>query len=137
MPVREVDPLDEASFGRWAAVVEASLQDERPGEPTPSPGEELAAALSLLRPGAAYSGVLLTATRDGQAVGVARLRAGGCEVVGWGDRHPSTGEPTAPGSPGACRVNGALGYRPAGGTSLWSLEPAAPVARTGRAQPGR
>lgn len=74
MPVREVDPLDEASFGRWAAVVEASLEDERPGEPTPSPGEELAAALSLLRPGAAYSGVLLTATRDSQAVGAARLR---------------------------------------------------------------
>jgi GNAT superfamily N-acetyltransferase len=71
--VEEVDPRDDAAYATWFGVVDASLTDQRPGEPHWLSGELREVALRRLRPGAGEAGPLLTCVDDGAVAGAARL----------------------------------------------------------------
>ncbi len=74
MRVEEVDPRDDTAWAAWYAVLDASLEDERPGEPHWSSLEQREISRSLVTPGGDRTGVLLAARDDhGALAGVARL----------------------------------------------------------------
>lgn len=73
MRVEEVDPRDDAAFGAWFRAVDASLTDQRPGEPHWLARELRELALRRLGPGADEAGPLLACVHDGAVLGAARL----------------------------------------------------------------
>lgn len=74
MQIIEIDPADDAAFAEWFDVLDACLEQERPGEPHWSLEEQRPPALELVTPGSPFGGGLLVAQDDDAVVGAARLR---------------------------------------------------------------
>ncbi len=75
MRVRTVDPADEKDFAAWFAVVEASLEEARPGDQHWRPLELRAHALSLTARTGSGFGALFGAEVAGRLVGALRVEA--------------------------------------------------------------
>lgn len=73
MHIQEIDPRDDAAFAAWFAVVEASEQHDRPGEPDDLLHEQRAISLAGTRPDADSRCVLLCAREGGDVVGAVRM----------------------------------------------------------------
>ena len=72
MQIRQIDPSDDAEFGAWFAVLEASERDERPGEPGSLRHEQQLMAIAGAEPDADVRKTCLVAEDGGRVVGAAR-----------------------------------------------------------------
>lgn len=73
MEIDELDPHDDAAFAGWFAVLDASGQQDRPGEPDWLLREQRSISLEGTSPEADTRCILLAARDDGAVVGAVRL----------------------------------------------------------------